>query len=235
MKAQDVIGVMSRLFSKFDQMCEQHGVQKLHTLGDSYIVMGYTGKVAKDRRTMEDAIMEGYNVLQVAMQMLDIVAEERKRINSPYLKNLDLKVGIHTGRILGGIIGSKIVRYDIFGQDVVVAKNVEQHATVGTMFVSEQFHNLLKRKPFIWGTFDWDEIKKIKIDFSEKRVTLFRCDKIFAMDGSSSEELLEQGHDHMATKDMNKLSDRGHYAEEEQEGLKAHPQARVWPEDDFNG
>ena len=48
-------------------MCEQHGVQKLHTLGDSYIVMGYTGKVAKDRRTMEDAILEGYNVLQVAM------------------------------------------------------------------------------------------------------------------------------------------------------------------------
>ena len=58
--------------------------------------------------------------------MLDIVAEERKRINSPYLKNLDLKVGMHTGLILGGIIGTKIVRYDIFGQDVVVAKNIEQ-------------------------------------------------------------------------------------------------------------
>lgn len=68
-KAQDILALISRLFSKFDQMCEQHGVYKLHTLGDSYFVMGYTGKVAKDRRTMDDAINEGYNVLQMAMQM----------------------------------------------------------------------------------------------------------------------------------------------------------------------
>ena len=54
---------MSRLFAKFDSLCEQHGVYKLHTMGYSYIVMGYTGKVAKDRRTHEDAILEGYNIL----------------------------------------------------------------------------------------------------------------------------------------------------------------------------
>ena len=124
-KLQDVLALMSRLYSKFDQMCEQHGVYKLHTMGNSYLVMGYTGKVAKDRRTLDDAITEGYSVLQVAMQMLEIVADEKKKMNSPYLKNLDLKVGIHTGRILGGIIGSKIVRYDIFGQDVLIAKNIE--------------------------------------------------------------------------------------------------------------
>ena len=48
-------------------------------MGNSYIVMGYTGKVAKDRRTHEDAILEGYNVLQVAMQMIEVVQEERKK------------------------------------------------------------------------------------------------------------------------------------------------------------
>ena len=41
---------MSRLFSKFDQLCEQHGVYKLHTMGDAYVVMGYTGKVASRLR-----------------------------------------------------------------------------------------------------------------------------------------------------------------------------------------
>lgn len=54
--------------------------------------------------------------------MLEIVQEERKRNISPYLKNLDLKVGLHTGKITGGIIGSKIVRYDVFGQDVQITK-----------------------------------------------------------------------------------------------------------------
>jgi len=149
---------MSRLFSKFDQMCEQHGVYKLHTLGDSFFVMGYNGKVAKDRRTMEDAINEGYNVLQLALQMQEIVIDERKRANSPYLKDLDLKVGIHTGRILGGIIGSKIVRYDVFGPDVMAVKKIEHSCTVGSLFVSEQFHNLIKRKQFVWDTFDWTEV-----------------------------------------------------------------------------
>ena len=47
--------------------------------------------------------------------MIEIVQEECKRSNNPFLKNVELKVGIHTGKILGGIIGSKIVRYDIFG------------------------------------------------------------------------------------------------------------------------
>jgi len=62
-KPSDVVALMSRLFAKFDSLCEQHGVYKLHTMGYSYIVMGYTGKVAKDRRTHEDAILEGYNIL----------------------------------------------------------------------------------------------------------------------------------------------------------------------------
>lgn len=109
------MALMSRLFAKFDQLCEQHGVYKLHTIGDCYVVLGYSGKVAKDRRTSEDAIIEGYNILQVAMQMTEILQEECKRSSNPFLKNVDLNVGIHTGKILGGIIGSKIVRYDVFG------------------------------------------------------------------------------------------------------------------------
>ncbi len=124
-------------------------------------------------------------------------------------------MGIHTGKILGGIIGSKIVRYDVFGQDVLIAKLIEHHGTAGCVTVSEQFHNFLKKKPFIWDTFDWTEVKNIKIDNSEKLVTLFRVEKIFAIDGSSSEELLEPQHEqHMGGKDL-KLSGRGRAAVEE--------------------
>ena len=42
----------------------------------------------------------------------------------PFLRNLDLRVGIHTGKILGGIIGSKIVRYDVFGQDSLITRSI---------------------------------------------------------------------------------------------------------------
>lgn len=71
-------------------------------------------------------------------------------------------------------------------------------------------------------------MKKIKIDFSEKRVMLYRVEKIFAIDGSSSEELLEPGHDHMA-KEMGGAG--GIYGEEQ-----SHGQHTGWVEnnDDFN-
>ena len=62
-KPQEVISMLSRLFSKFDMLCEQYGVYKLHTIGNEYLVMGYNGKVAKDRRTLDDSILEGYNAL----------------------------------------------------------------------------------------------------------------------------------------------------------------------------
>ena len=111
---------------------------------------------------------------------------------TPFLKNLELKIGIHTGKILGGIIGSKIVRYDIFGHDVLIAKKIELKGDAGSVFASESFHNLMRRKPFIWDTFDWQEVEKIKIENSDKQVMIFRVEQIFAMDGSSSEELLDQ-------------------------------------------
>ena len=62
-KPTEVIGLLNRLFSKFDNLCEQHGVQKVHTLGEIYVIMGYSGKINKDKRSLDDAFQEAYNVL----------------------------------------------------------------------------------------------------------------------------------------------------------------------------
>ena len=47
----EVVALLSRLFSKFDQLCDSIGCYKVHTIGDCYVVMGYTGKIAKERRS----------------------------------------------------------------------------------------------------------------------------------------------------------------------------------------
>ena len=47
--------------------------------------------------------------------MINIIADERARARNPALSKLDMRIGIHTGKIVGGIIGAKVVRYDIFG------------------------------------------------------------------------------------------------------------------------
>ena len=77
--------------------------------------MGYSGKISREKRTLEDAITEAYNLIQVGIQMTEIIQEEKNRIKDPLLRNLDIKIGINTGKIMGCIIGTKVARYDIFG------------------------------------------------------------------------------------------------------------------------
>ena len=59
--------------------------------------------------------------------MIDIIRSIRESAKDPNLKTLDMRIGIHTGKIVGGIIGSKVVRYDIFGNNVLIANKMESN------------------------------------------------------------------------------------------------------------
>ena len=60
-------------------------------------------------------IQEAKNIVNLALSMVKLVREVRKEIN---YEGLDMRIGVHTGKIIGGIIGTSIVRYDIYGPDV---------------------------------------------------------------------------------------------------------------------
>jgi len=111
----EVVQLLSKLFSKFDHLTDAHGVYKVHTIGDCYVIMGYTGKTPKFRRTLAVQIEEAYRVVKVGLEMIEIIREVREASTDPNLAGLDMRIGIHTGKIVGGVIGSKVVRYDIFG------------------------------------------------------------------------------------------------------------------------
>ena len=59
--------------------------------------------------------------------MINIIKTIRDSAKDPNLKSLDMRIGIHTGNIVGGIIGSKVVRYDIFGNNVLIANKMESN------------------------------------------------------------------------------------------------------------
>jgi phospholipid-translocating ATPase len=48
---RDVVQLLSKLFSRFDQLCDLHNVYKVHTIGDCYVIMGYNGKIDKSKRS----------------------------------------------------------------------------------------------------------------------------------------------------------------------------------------
>jgi len=77
--------------------------------------------------------------------MINIIREVRESNFQLDFKSLDMRIGIHTGRIVGGIIGTKVVSYDIFGQDVLIANKMESNGKQGCVCISENTLELLRQ------------------------------------------------------------------------------------------
>jgi class 3 adenylate cyclase len=98
----------------------------VHTVGNKYVVMGYTGKVEKSRRNRAVVVEEAVRVINTGLEMLEIMSEIIEQSEILAYKTLDMRIGVHTGKVVAGIIGSKVVRYDIFGEGVLIANKMEQ-------------------------------------------------------------------------------------------------------------
>lgn len=77
--------------------------------------------------------------------MIDIISEVRNQSENMDLKELDMRIGIHTGKFVAGIIGSKVVRYDIFGNGVLIANKMESNGQPGKVCVSEDTKLIIER------------------------------------------------------------------------------------------
>ena len=73
---KEVVTLLSKLFSRFDQLCEEFKVYKVHTIGDCYVIMGYNGKVDQNKRSRAIVVDECNRVIQVGLKMIDITIED---------------------------------------------------------------------------------------------------------------------------------------------------------------
>ena len=146
----EVVEMLSELFTKFDEMCLEHDVYKVHTIGDCYVAMGY--KTDLRRNPAKEAL----NVVNFALSLIDVINNFNIKTNS----ELGMRIGIHTGRVIGGIAGTKIIRYDIYGQDVVIANKVESNGIQGKVSVSQSTKELLEG--YMPSNFSFSDHKEIK-------------------------------------------------------------------------
>ncbi|OMJ92367.1 hypothetical protein SteCoe_4920 [Stentor coeruleus] len=130
---KEVIQMLSNLFTEFDKKCVELNVYKVHTIGDCYVVMGYLSG-------QRDPITECLSVFRMAQNMINIINRE----NQIYDMQLSMRIGIHTGDIIAGVIGNKVVRYDIWGNDVLVANKMESNGKAGEINISEASKHLLE-------------------------------------------------------------------------------------------
>jgi PAS domain S-box-containing protein len=130
---QDLVDLLNLIFSSFDKLCEIYGLEKIKTIGDAYMVAG--GIPIPNEHHAEA-------IASMALEMVDKVAELRDLTG----RNLQIRVGIHTGAVIAGVIGTQKFIYDLWGDTVNIASRMESHSDVGKIQVTAETYELLKHQ-----------------------------------------------------------------------------------------
>ncbi len=130
MPATDLVERLNRLFSAFDQLSMQFGLEKIKTIGDAYMVAGGVPEPHDDHAGA---------VAEMALAMLDTVSQDAHQSDG----GLQIRIGIHTGPVIAGIIGTQKFVYDMWGETVNLASRLESHGTPGKITVSRETYRRL--------------------------------------------------------------------------------------------
>jgi adenylate cyclase len=131
--ASELVNVLNEIFSEFDHLVEQYELEKIKTIGDSYMVVGGLPVPSKDHA---EAIAE------MALQMQTVIHKFKRTDGTAF----SLRIGIHTGQAIAGVIGTKKFIYDLWGDTVNVASRMESYGIAGCIQVTEATYQLLKNK-----------------------------------------------------------------------------------------
>ncbi len=119
-------------FSGFDQIIEKHGLEKIKTIGDAYMCASGLPFPTKDHAT---------KMVLAAFEMAEFVKDAKKE-NSP--NQFEVRIGINTGPVVAGVVGSKKFAYDIWGDTVNIAARMESNSEPGKINISENTYQLIK-------------------------------------------------------------------------------------------
>ncbi|MDM8531649.1 adenylate/guanylate cyclase domain-containing protein [Anaerolineales bacterium HSG25] len=131
--ASELVERLNIIFSIFDEIAEKHKLEKIKTIGDAYMI---AGGVPSFRDDHAEAVADMALDIQKAMLLL----------NQENSQNLTVRMGIHTGPVVAGVIGIKKFSYDVWGDTVNLASRMESHGIPDKIQVSEQTYELLKDK-----------------------------------------------------------------------------------------
>lgn len=131
--AQAIVMILDRIFREFDAIAHRHGLEKIKTIGDSY--MAAAGLPVAQTDHVDRAVLMG---LEMIAAMPALCAELDL--------DIDVRVGVHTGPVLAGVIGTKKHAYDIWGDTVNLASRMESHGMPGRLQISDDVRQALGKR-----------------------------------------------------------------------------------------
>jgi len=126
---------LGRCFSYFDSLMDRHNLEKLKTIGDSYMFAG--GIPTPNQTHAVDCVLAALEI----QAFMDQVKEEKRRQNAPYW---ELRLGIHSGDLVAGVIGDKKFAYDVWSDTVNTASKCESSGVPGRVNVSQATYELVE-------------------------------------------------------------------------------------------
>ena len=148
MSPKELVFVINEYFSDFDHIMGKYGIEKIKTIGDAYMAVG-----GLPITTSTHAL----DVVLAAIEIQQLVAEHKRVKEAKGELFFEIRIGIHTGPVVAGIVGVKKFAYDIWGSTVNIASRMESNGEVGKINISKTTYTLVKDK------FNCVERGKIKI------------------------------------------------------------------------
>ncbi len=130
---EELVSMLDELFSEFDRLAEQHHLEKIKTIGDAYMVVAGVPEPTDNHAPA---------IARMALDMQQVLRDYAARHNT----ELTIRVGIHTGSVVAGVIGRKKFIYDLWGDTVNTASRMESHGVPGRIHITATTAALLEGK-----------------------------------------------------------------------------------------
>ncbi|MBZ8180235.1 adenylate/guanylate cyclase domain-containing protein [Oscillatoria salina] len=158
-KPTELLEFLNEIFSEFDQLASNHSLEKIKTIGDAYMVVGGLPIPRPDATAA---------IAKMALDMQSFLAD----FNLKKQQNFSLRIGIHTGAVVAGVIGMSKFIYDLWGDTVNIASRMESSGIPGKIQVTSAVYERLKTQ------FNFEQRGKISVKGKGEMLTYLLIDRL---------------------------------------------------------